>query len=174
MTQKNLEVEYPHENIRYAEICQHAYEITKQYSFLLENDTDSKKHLKQIVASDSIPKNAAERVCLYQLAVDELFNFGPLSLIMRDTSVREIQVFASGKILVNLDLSNWSPTQLRFQNLDHVKDIAHRLFQLNCVDDQSPFIETVQDNFWIALSNELPSNKPILVIQRIEEPKESA
>jgi pilus assembly protein CpaF len=95
------------------------------------------ERIRELIAEDHAPLNSQEKSILFQNVCDEVFGFGPLSVLLRDPTVNGIYVNGTREVFVDRD-GQLERVPVAFENNDHIMQVVEKITQGNAIDSTYP------------------------------------
>jgi pilus assembly protein CpaF len=78
-------------------------------------------HAEQVAEQEARGLSRADRDRLIDEVLAELLGYGPLDVLFKDYTVREIMVTGPHAVIVRREQSQWLPTSIKYRDEDHVR-----------------------------------------------------
>lgn len=109
-----------------------------------------------------------DRSVVLQTIVDEIFGFGPISSLLRDSSIDEIRVFKFNKIaFFKVHSGEQQSSHLKFRNEVHLRLVLERLLHPQKLSELGMFAEiTLVEGTKLILNQNPKKNAPMVVLRK--------
>lgn len=146
---------------------------------LIDNDTGNKESIKEFIKTqvdisiEGYDLSAQERAYVYNLIDNEISGYGPLTELLKDTSITEIMVNGKNEIYVEIDGKIEKDTSVSFVNDEHIIRVIQRLIQPigRTIDVSNPMVDArLSDGSRLnAVIPPLSIKGPVLTIRKFKD-----